>query len=227
MRMLSEGGAPSCGIFCTKSSIHRARVQSESSSRPSTRTTPPGIRTATTCLRDGGTTRPAFWAAAYGAHISTRQPRRPRIGGTQSNDPPHLPPPGTASRFRVMTPILRAVVTTVVPDAATLDTAAWTEIDTIISGQLAQRPRALRRQLAVLLRLVDWLPLLRYGRRFTTLDAARRTRVLAALERAPALLLRRGIWGLRTLALLGYYGRTAAAAEIGYRGDPRGWRGRQ
>jgi len=126
-----------------------------------------------------------------------------------------------------MTPILRAVVTTVVPDAATLDTAAWTEIDTIISGQLAQRPRALRRQLAVLLRLVDWLPLLRYGRRFTTLDAARRTRVLAALERAPALLLRRGIWGLRTLALLGYYGRTAAAGEIGYRGDPRGWGARQ
>jgi len=126
-----------------------------------------------------------------------------------------------------MTPILRAVVTTVVPDAATLDAAAWTEIDTIISGQLAQRPPALRRQLAALLTLVDWLPLLRYGRRFTTLDAARRTRVLAALERAPALLLRRGIWGLRTLALLGYYARTAAAAEIGYRGDPRGWSARK
>jgi hypothetical protein len=126
-----------------------------------------------------------------------------------------------------MTPILRAVVTTVVPDAATLDAATWTEIETIISGQLAQRPAALRRQLGALLGLVQWLPVLRYGRRFTALDAARRTRVLAALERAPALLLRRGIWGLRTLALLGYYARTAAAAEIGYRGDPRGWAARQ
>jgi hypothetical protein len=122
-----------------------------------------------------------------------------------------------------VTPILRAVVTTVVPDAATLDAAAWTEIDAIISGQLAQRPATLRRQLGALLGLVEWLPVLRYGRRFTTLDAARRARVLATLERAPALLLRRGIWGLRTLALLGYYARAAAAAEIGYRGDARGW----
>ena len=126
-----------------------------------------------------------------------------------------------------MTPILRAVVTTVVPDAAALDAAGWSEIATIISGQLAQRPPALRRQLGALLGLVQWLPLLRYGRPFTALDAARRTRVLATLERAPALLLRRGIWGLRTLALLGYYGRPAAAAEIGYRGDPRGWQARQ
>jgi hypothetical protein len=125
-----------------------------------------------------------------------------------------------------MTPILRAVVTTVVPDAATLDATAWTEVDTIISGQLAQRPAALRRQLGALLSFVEWLPVLRYGRRFTALDAARRALVLAALERAPALLLRRGIWGLRTLALLGYYARPAAAAEIRYRGDPRGWAAR-
>ena len=125
-----------------------------------------------------------------------------------------------------MTPIFRAVVTTVVPDAATLDAAAWTEIDTIISGQLAQRPPALRRQLGALLSVVQWLPVLRYGRPFTTLDLANRTRVLAALERAPLLLLRRGIWGLRTLALLGYYSRIAAAAEIGYRGNPRGWAAR-
>jgi len=126
-----------------------------------------------------------------------------------------------------VTPILRAVVTTVVPDAATLDAAAWTEIDAIISGQLAQRPPALRRQLGALLGMLQWLPVLRYGRPFTTLDLANRARVLATLERAPVLLLRRGIWGLRTLALLGYYARTAAAAEIGYRGDPRGWAARR
>lgn len=125
-----------------------------------------------------------------------------------------------------MTPIFRAVITTVVPDATRLDSAAWTEVDAIVSGQLGQRPPALRRQLGALLGLVQWLPVLRYGRPFTALDAARRTRVLADLEQAPLLLLRRGIWGLRTLALLGYYARPAAAAEIGYRGDPRGWEAR-
>jgi len=126
-----------------------------------------------------------------------------------------------------VTPILRAVVTTVVPDAAALDAAAWADIDTIVAGQLAQRPAAVRRQLGLLLGVVQWLPVLRYGRPFTALDAARRTRVLAALERAPAVLVRRGIWGLRTLALLGYYVRPAAAAEIGYRGDRRGWEARK
>ena len=125
-----------------------------------------------------------------------------------------------------MTPIFRAVLTTVVPDAAALDAAAWAEIDATISGQLAQRPPALRRQLGALLALVQWLPFVRYGRPFTALDTARRTRVLAALERAPLLLLRRGIWGVRTLALLGYYARPAAAQEIGYRADPRGWEAR-
>jgi hypothetical protein len=125
-----------------------------------------------------------------------------------------------------VTPIFRAVVSTVVPDAAALDAPAWAEIDTIVAGQLAQRPAAMRRQLGLLLRVVQWLPALRYGRPFTALDPARRAAFLAALERAPVLLLRRGIWGLRTLALLGYYARFAAAAEIGYRGDPRGWEAR-
>jgi hypothetical protein len=125
-----------------------------------------------------------------------------------------------------MTAILRAVVTTVVPDAAALDAVAWRDVDAIISGQLAQRPPALRRQLGALLGMVQWLPVLRYGRPFTALDVARRATILAALERAPLLLLRRGLWGLRTLALLGYYARPAAAAEIGYSGDPRGWEAR-
>jgi len=125
-----------------------------------------------------------------------------------------------------MTPILRAVVTTVVPDAAALDAVAWRDVDAIISEQLAQRPPALRRQLGVLLGMVQWLPVLRYGRPFTALDIARRAQILGALERAPLLLLRRGIWGLRTLALLGYYARPAAGADIGYSGDPRGWEAR-
>jgi len=36
-------------------------------------------------------------------------------------------------------------------------------------------------------------------------------------------IIRVGFWGLRTLALLGYYARPEAAQEIGYTADPRGW----
>jgi hypothetical protein len=79
----------------------------------------------------------------------------------------------------------------------------------------------------VLLQLLEWLPVLRYGRRLSSLDVARRTRVLELFQTAPVLLLRRGVWGVRTLALMGYYGRPAGAAAIGYRADPRGWESRR
>ncbi len=42
-----------------------------------------------------------------------------------------------------------------------------------------------------------------------------------------AIELRRGFWGLRTLALMGYYARPAAAASVGYHADPRGWEARR
>lgn len=117
----------------------------------------------------------------------------------------------------------RAVATTVVPEAGRLGPGEWDEVEAIIGRALASRPPRLRRQLALLLLLLEWLPLLRYGRRLSRLDAARRLAVLESLERAPLLLVRRGLWGLRTVILMGYYGRPAIAAGLGYRADPRGW----
>lgn len=124
-------------------------------------------------------------------------------------------------------PVVRAIGQTVIPEAVALDERGWNDLETIVAAALAERPPRMRRQIVMLIRAVQWLPIARYGRPFTALDAARRTRVLTALQNAPVLLLRRGIWGLRTLLLMGYYGRAAAAAEIGYRGDPRGWSARR
>lgn len=120
-------------------------------------------------------------------------------------------------------PAFRAIARVVVPEAAGLDDAGWADLERIIEQALALRPPAMRRQLGTLIRLLDWLPLLRHGRRLRALDAVRRARVLGAVQDAPVLLLRRGFWGLRTLILMGYYARPDAAAEIGYRADPRGW----
>jgi hypothetical protein len=124
-------------------------------------------------------------------------------------------------------PVLRAIGATVVPEADRLDEAEWTALERIVADALAARPAGLRRQLLLFVRLVEWLPLLRYGRRFTQLDAARRTHFLENLQDAPLLLLRRGCWGLRTLLLMGYYGRPEAARAIGYAADPRGWEARR
>lgn len=122
---------------------------------------------------------------------------------------------------------LRAVAETVVPEARALPPEEWRALETIVDSALAKRPAKLRGQVRLLVRLVELAPVLRYGRGFTALDPARRTAVLRLLQDAPLLLLRRGFWGLRTLVLMGYYARPAAAAAIGYRADPRGWEARR
>jgi hypothetical protein len=123
-------------------------------------------------------------------------------------------PTGTLDRVR---PTFRAVALTVVPDAAFLDAQGWDELETIVERALQQRPPRLRRQLRVLLRAVDALSVVRWRRPFRGLEAERRRLLLERLQDAPVLLLRRGVWGLRALVLMGYYGRAAAWEEIGYR----------
>jgi len=123
-------------------------------------------------------------------------------------------------------PVLRAIGVTIVPESAQLDEREWMALEDIVRGALEPRPRALQRQFILLVRMIDWLALLRYGRRFTALDPDRRQRFLERLQNAPLLLVRRGIWGLRTLLLMGYYGRPVTGRAIGYRADPRGWKAR-
>ena len=129
----------------------------------------------------------------------------------------------TESISAAVRPVFRALSQTFVPEAAALDDAGWAEAEAIVATFLAGRPAVIRRQVVLLIRILDLLPLLVYGRRFRSLDAGRRLKFLVAMQKAPVLLVRRGIWGLRTLAFMGYYARPAAAAAIGYRADPRGW----
>jgi hypothetical protein len=117
----------------------------------------------------------------------------------------------------------RAAACAVIPDAASLDESGWRQVENIIETALVERPEKLRRQLATFLRLIRWLPVLRTGRTFDSLDADSRKTFLARLENSRLLLLRRGFWGLRTLALMGYYGRRSVGAEIGYRATAAGW----
>lgn len=121
----------------------------------------------------------------------------------------------------------RALAQSFVPEAAELGERGWAEAEAIVERFLATRPAPVRRQVTLLLRLLDLLSLVRHGRRVASLDAARRLRFLESLQDAPILLLRRGIWGVRTLAFMGYYGRPQAAALIGYRADARGWEARR
>jgi hypothetical protein len=119
--------------------------------------------------------------------------------------------------------IFRAVVSTVVPEANQLDERGWQELESLVDATLRDRPPAMLRQLRLFLRMIQWLGFFRFGRDFTSLDASRRTRVLAYLQDHRIETIRCGFWGLRTLAFLGYYGRAEAVRAIGYAADPRGW----
>ena len=120
-------------------------------------------------------------------------------------------------------PIFRAIVSTVVPEANQLDEPGWRELEALVETTLRDRPPAMLRQLQLFLRAIQWLPVFRYGRGFTSLNAARRAQFLAHLEDHRIELIRCGFWGLRTLAFLGFYGRAEAVQAIGYDADPRGW----
>jgi hypothetical protein len=121
----------------------------------------------------------------------------------------------------------RAFAVTVVPEMTELDEAGWADVERTIEHALAQRPARLRRQLGLLLRVIDNLPRARYGRRFSALDATRRAALIDLLQRAPLKLIRRGIWGLRTLVLMGCYTRVEAMDAVGYRAHARGWEARR
>ena len=129
-------------------------------------------------------------------------------------------PPAALAPVR---PIFRAFVSTIVPEAAACDEPQWQELEALVEAVLRDRPAALKRQLRLALRLLQALPVLRFGRRFTALDSARRARCLARLQDHPIQSVRLGFWGLRTLALLGYYGRPAAGRAIGWAAGARGW----
>ena len=119
--------------------------------------------------------------------------------------------------------IFRAVVSTIVPEAAALDGQGWQDLQQVIEALLRDRPESLKRQLRLFLGAIQWLPVVRYGRPFTRLNPAARRSVLAYLENDRIQKIRVGFWGLRTIVLAGYYGRPQAAQAIGYAASPRGW----
>lgn len=135
--------------------------------------------------------------------------------------------PETATEPSLLAPVrrtFRAAAEAILPATTTLDEAGWATVERVVESALAQRPRKAQRQIVMFLRVLSVYPLLRHRRRFAELPRDRRERILHGLERGRHVLLRRGVWGLRTLVFMGYYTQPVHAASIGYRASPRGWR---
>lgn len=139
-------------------------------------------------------------------------------------DPAPIPDPDEAAP--VLPPVretFRAVVRSCAPRARDFGPSEWEAAESLVEDALAQRPAEVRKQIGTFLKVLRLLPVVRYGRRFPALSARGQVAVLRWLERAPVLLLRRGVWGVRTLSFLAVYGQDGVRREIGYRADPRGW----
>ena len=87
----------------------------------------------------------------------------------------------------------------------------------LVETFLARQPDATRRKLALFLVVIDVLALVLHARPFRALGDAHKDRLLGWLYDAPVGLLRKGFWGLNTLARMGVYGQTGLYDEIGYR----------
>ena len=134
-----------------------------------------------------------------------------------------MTPPSTLAPVR---PLFRAVVRASVPAAASFDDARWARAEAIVDEALALRPRGVRRQVALFLRGLSLLARLRWGRGLAGLSSERVRGLMAGLERAPLLVVRRGVWGVRTLAFMGCYAQPEVRAALGYRAEAGGWEAR-
>lgn len=104
----------------------------------------------------------------------------------------------------------------IVPEVAAFDARAEERFRAIIDDALTARPPALRRRLRVVLRIMRWLPALRYGRPFERLPPDQQDAVLRWFQEAPLRPLRQGSGAVKTLVFMGYYGRAEAGTSIRY-----------
>lgn len=117
---------------------------------------------------------------------------------------------------------LLTIARRIVPESSALTPGEQAQFLDLVEDGLSLRTRSTQRQFTLFLSVVRWAPVLRHGRRLDRLDESRQDGVLRFLQDAPLQIVRSGFWGLRTLILLGYYGRPEVGPSIGYRPTRRG-----
>ncbi len=118
--------------------------------------------------------------------------------------------------------VFEEVARRVVPDVTGLGEADRQRFLEIVDNALMERPITVRRQLLLLLGVIRWLPLMRWGHWFEGLSEDRQDAMLRFFQDGPIGPLREGFWGLKALVFMGYYGREAAWEEVGYDPDVEG-----
>ena len=122
--------------------------------------------------------------------------------------------------------LVRALAPAFVPEIETASPEQWEALERTFEHAVGLRSLEVRRQLGLFLKLLALLGWLRYGRSLTRTSVPTRTRFLDRLSRSPVLMVRRGVWGLRTLIMMGWYTQHGVIQSIGYRASREGWSAR-
>ena len=122
---------------------------------------------------------------------------------------------GTAATFR-------AAAERIVPGEPGAPGAGSEQVLMAVDRELAGRDADLRKNLTMFLKVVELLPVFRYGRPFSRLGPAQQDAVLKFFG-ANRLVqkFRMGFWGMKTFVLLGYYNLESTWAELDYPGPRR------
>jgi hypothetical protein len=119
--------------------------------------------------------------------------------------------------------LFRSLTVTVVPEAKSLSESEWSVLYDVIDQALCSRPHAVRNQLSAFISLIRIITFARHAKSFSVLSAQQRYGLLHSLETSRITVFRKGMWGLRTVLMMGFYARSNAASAIGYRADRTGW----
>jgi len=124
-------------------------------------------------------------------------------------------------------PAFRALAQCFIPETAHAGEPQWRELESAVAEALGARPARLRRQILLFVRVIDLAARARYRVGFADLGAERGTALLQRFAASRVLLFRRGVWGLRTLVMLGWYANPTVTAALGYRASAAGWEARR
>ena len=86
----------------------------------------------------------------------------------------------------------------------------------LINRLLDDQSESSKRKLALFFILIDLFSVLTNGKTFIKLKDDNKKALLQSFFDSPISLLRKGFWGINTLARMGVYGQTELHAEIGY-----------
>jgi len=109
-----------------------------------------------------------------------------------------------------------AIAGRIVPEIASLDDRERRGILRVIDDSLASREPVLRMQFMFFLTMIRLSTLPRYARTLDRLAPEIQDRMLHKFEDSPIPRLRIGMWGLKTLVFMGYYGKYERAVQLGY-----------